>query len=199
MKDHKDWCLKLFTSLNQDAVWTLPRSGVIFQRTDDLTLTWIATIPPKDKTFLNWRNVEQEFSDNVDQFGRAGIFMTRAKTLQRFDSYEEVERRFKILKSEVVPDDFQTGTLADLDFSGLDVTRVGDSLIVEKSGPKHALSWNDTTIRTERPARKDHSIAKTLLRPVIPGTKADTFNHAGLPHADRQPDSISRQVRMTDR
>ena len=79
----------------------------------------------------------------------------------------------------------QSGAMGKLDFSGLDVTRTGDSFIVEKSaGPTISGQLKKPDfggIRTQRAPRRDDSVAKMLMRSRYDNVGPISYQQSSLP------------------
>jgi hypothetical protein len=48
MKDYTSWCRSIFKALEDDGVWGVPRTGMIFRKNEAAkTLVWVGSFPPE--------------------------------------------------------------------------------------------------------------------------------------------------------
>lgn len=82
--DHVAWCRRLFDMLNVGGVWGIPRSGLIFTRTDETTLTLTARMPYMDgmEEILTPAQLREQQDDEYEQcaahFRAAGVTVNDA-------------------------------------------------------------------------------------------------------------------------
>ena len=86
----KLWCRKLFDTINMGGTWAVPRSGLIFQKTDDHTLTLKQAMPWMDemaKAAEQGRDVPKSAGELIEY--------------QQSD-FDIIQNRFKLAGIEVV-------------------------------------------------------------------------------------------------
>jgi hypothetical protein len=64
-----EWCKTMFNLIAPGGEWVVPRSGLIFQKTDNHTLSLVKVISPEDSEYP----VEQDFEVIREHFEMAGI------------------------------------------------------------------------------------------------------------------------------
>lgn len=87
-----DWSREFFDKLEDDNLWVMPRSGMVFWKWKNLLL-WIGTIPPKDKFDLPISEVREIECDMVwKNFGAVSVTVCKMGELEEFDNIDEAIR-----------------------------------------------------------------------------------------------------------
>lgn len=91
MTEHTLWCRSTFEKLNDDGVWAVPRTGMLFRKNKTArTLVWVASfpheenfgVPPETARISDFMNIRHEFA-------KAGIPVELGFPIEEYASVDE--------------------------------------------------------------------------------------------------------------
>jgi hypothetical protein len=91
MTDHSEWCRSVFEKLEDDGLWGVPRTGMLFRKNEAAkTLVWVGSFPPERDFGVSAPLARaNELLVARDVFAKAGISVEGARPVFASASVEE--------------------------------------------------------------------------------------------------------------
>ena len=91
MSRHTVWCRSTFEKLNDDGVWAIPRTGMLFRKNEDAqTLVWVGSFPPEKNFGVSTETARiGEFMTMRDEFAKVKISIERGFPIEEYANVDE--------------------------------------------------------------------------------------------------------------